>query len=454
MKNDCEATASEYLESAGIDLETVQKEAVKIVYTQMAKGEHYEYAFSEPEFGELAIRSENEGFVMLDVSGYSGFYPIEVPINETEYETAYCTSRTVVYKTPSFDADILKIFDTAQEVSVICKASIQEGNSTYEYDEEYEWYAVKYNDVYGYVYAEDLLYGEYENLPTQPVKVDNDAVYEYINVTRNVKPDNKVLDYGDIYTSSFSIPQLSIESRNAERFNEKILEMYPDIAFEAEFSDDPVPTPYISNYSYLSDITDSGIVAIVVRETLGYYASESYTSYTDFYYDLKNDRETTQDEYLDAIGTTRDKVTETAQKAIYIKAAKGELSDCSYDLGVIKDYYPTMGEVVIRSENKGYICVDITGYGGYYLIDIPLDSIEYKRGYCFDEEAVTVYETPSIGADVVTAFEDETVVDVITKAAIPDYCDSYEYDEEYEWYAVTYDGIYGYVLDSQIDVAE
>ena len=287
-----------------------------------------------------------------------------------------------------------------------------------------------------------------ENLPTDPVKVEVDVVYEYINVTRNVKPDTEGLDFGDEFTSSFSVPQLAVDSDNAESFNQKLRAVYPDLAFEAKFSDEPVPTPCIYNYSYIYDVTDRGYVAIVITEGLGFYYSEGYTSHTCLYYDLKNDCEATAEEYLESAGIDDEKLKENTKKLFYQLAAKGELDDVSYDLSHINEY-PEIGEVAIRSENEGYITVNISGYVGYYFIDVPVDEIVFEKAVCLP--GTSVYSTPSFeDSRTLAIFEDSTELSVITKAQLPEYMQTVEFDESFEWYAVEYDGICGYVLATDI----
>ncbi len=287
---------------------------------------------------------------------------------------------------------------------------------------------------------------ELENQPIEPVSSDDETVYEYINVTRNTKPDAPGLDFGDKFTSSFSIPQLKAESDNVKAFNEQLLALYPDLAFETDFTDDAVPTECTFNYSYSYDITDKAVVAIVITERLGYYYSEGYTSHTCFYYDLKNDCEVTAEVYLDAAGIDYETVKENASKTLHIRTATGDGTG-SYDMR-FADEYIEIGDAVMVSDTEGFVKTGFSNDYGYELVDIPTEEIVYEKARVTPN--AHIYATPTPEAEVLGVLDGDTEVFVICEAYLPDNIQTIEFDDSFKWYAVEYGDIRGYMLEMEL----
>lgn len=285
-----------------------------------------------------------------------------------------------------------------------------------------------------------------ENTDTSPVPTENDVVFEYLNVVRNTKPDMEGLDFGDKFTSSFSIPQLKAESDNVKAFNEKILDIYPDFAFEKDFSDEPVATECAYNYTYTYDVTDNAIVALAITESLGYYYSERYTSHIFLYYDLKNDCEVVVYDYLDALGIDYDTLKANAKKTLYIKTATGD-GIGAYDMR-FADEYIAVGEDIIPSETDGFVNVEFSSDFGYYFVEIPTDEIVFEKAH--STASAHIYATPSPEAEVLSVLSDGTEVSVICKASLPEYMQTIEFDENFEWFAVELGDVRGYMLEMEL----
>ena len=288
---------------------------------------------------------------------------------------------------------------------------------------------------------------EPENLPAEPVPAADETVYEYINVTRNTKPDMPGLDFGDEFTSHFSVPQLKAESENVKTFNQKILALYPDLAFETDFSQEPVPTECIFNYSYSYDVTDKAVVAVIITESLGYYYSEGYTRHICLYYDLKNDCEVTAQDYLDAAGIDSATVAENAAKTLYIMTAKGDMMG-SYDMR-FTDEYVKLGDTLFASENDGYVMADVSGEYGYSLFEIPTEEIVFEKAKAVAN--AHIYATPAPQAEVLAVLDDAAKVSVICKAELPEGMQTIEFEEAFSWYAVEYGNVRGYILEHELE---
>ncbi len=288
---------------------------------------------------------------------------------------------------------------------------------------------------------------EPENLPTEPVPSADEVVYEYINVTRNTKPDEPGLDFGDKFTSKFSIPQLKAESENVKTFNQKILALYPELAFETDFSEEPVPTACIYNYSYSYDVTDKAVVAVIITESLGFYYSEGYTRHICLYYDLKNDCEVTAHDYLDAAGIDSATIAENAAKTLYIMTAKGQILG-SYDMS-FTDEYIKLGDTILVSERDGYVTADFSGEYGYSLFEIPTEEIVFEKATAVAN--AHIYATPAPQAEVLAVLDEAAEVSVIAKAELAQGLQTIEFEEAFSWYAVEYGNVRGYILEHELE---
>ena len=286
-----------------------------------------------------------------------------------------------------------------------------------------------------------------ENLPTLPAEAPENEVFEYKNVTVEVIPDDETLAaWGDIFTSSFRVPAIALESDNAKAFNEKILAEYPSYGF-AEVSESPVSAERIYRYDYISDVNDRAVVAIVLQKQIGYFYSEYGTVFKAFYYDLKGDCEVTAQDYLDSLDINYDELYSNIQKDLYVKAAHGQVSS-SYDLSYV-DEYTTTGDVVIASENDGFVLVDVSGEYGYYLEEFPIFSEDSVKALCTQD--AHIYATPSPEAEVLCVLDKDTEVFILTKTSLAEGLDTIEFDTQFSWYAVEYNGIHGYMLEHELN---
>ena len=285
-----------------------------------------------------------------------------------------------------------------------------------------------------------------ENVGTDPVPTEDDVVFEYINVVRNTKPDMEGLDFGDEFTSSFSIPQLKAQSDNVASFNQKILDIYPDLAFEKDFSDEPVATECTYDYSYSYDVTDNAIVALVITESLGYYYSEGYTRNIFLYYDLKNDCEVAASDYLDALGIDYETIKQNALKTLYIKTATCD-GIGSYDMR-FADEYITIGTDIIPCEEEGFVNIEFSSDYGYYFVEIPTEEIAFEKATATNN--AHIYATPTPEAEVLAVLDAGAELSVLCKAALAEGVQTIEYDENFEWYAVEYGNVRGYILSHEL----
>lgn len=287
-----------------------------------------------------------------------------------------------------------------------------------------------------------------ENVGTQPVEVENKEVYDYADITRKIIPtDKEMASWGDEFTMSFRVPAINLESDNARTFNEKIFAHYPQYAFETDFDETPIAVDRIYRYDYICDVTDKAIAAIIIKKQVGYYYSEYGTDYVAFYYDLKGDCEVSSAEYLDSLDIDSDEFFDNVQKNIYIKAAHGEIFS-TYDFYFV-DEHISVGECVIASENDGFLMVEISGEYGYYLEDFPISSEDFLVVPCTNN--AHIYKTPSIEAEVIGVLDGGTQVYVVTKAELAEGLQTIEFDSQFSWCAVDYQGIYGYMLAHELE---
>ena len=285
------------------------------------------------------------------------------------------------------------------------------------------------------------------DIPALPEEEPKPDVYEYKNVTMEIVPDDETLaSWGDIFTSSFRVPAVNLESDNAKAFNQKIFDEYPSYAF-AEVSDTPVSVDRIYRYDYFSDVTDNAMVAIVLQKQVGYFYSEYGTEFKAYYYDLKGDCELSAEDYLDSLDIDLDDFFANVKKELYIRAAHGELS-FSYDLKYV-DEYSKVGKVVIASENEGFLLTEIEGEYGSYLDEFSVLSQDSEKVTCSAD--AHVYATPSPEAEIIDILEPGAEVLILTKALLPEGLETIEFDTKFSWYAVEFGGTYGYMLEHELN---
>lgn len=123
--------------------------------------------------------------------------------------------------------------------------------------------------------------------------------------------------------SSFKIPKLTAKTGNAKKFNDKIYNTFSDsiTAVKKRKTNGLV-------YDVTYDFTVRGrYVAIITRGLVGEEDSCAGVNCRGFYYDLKEDRELTFDEYLSGNGVTRAILLGLVKKSDYAKETVYEVED-------------------------------------------------------------------------------------------------------------------------------
>lgn len=214
-----------------------------------------------------------------------------------------------------------------------------------------------------------------EEIPQQPADEPaptvyniEDCVYEYDRIKVSMT------DMFDMpFESNFSIPHLAFETPAAVNINQKILKNYPEVAFGI-VEMEPVRSDIDYEYSYICDVTENGIVAVMLKLDGGFMYSEGFSNCASYYYSIPEEKAVTVEEYLDAIGVDTNTLYKNIVTLAYMYKAYGGESSLEYMYIPPREQFP-----VIRNsgENTLKVFVDYQHYCGADFYDIAAEEYVY-----------------------------------------------------------------------------
>ncbi len=179
------------------------------------------------------------------------------------------------------------------------------------------------------------------------------TVRNAVNYTKKivVTPELAATGYSNSEQHSIIIPEITSKTENAKAFNKKMYDVFGE-NYEKLLNNQEAQHIFICKYKSKNY---NGIIGIVIETWLGVQAGGANNNYTAFYYDSKQDKELTFDEYVTALGLTKEelwtKVQNTTAYSDAYSYAMGDnsvsLKDCILDstgtVVYLNDNYTMMG---------------------------------------------------------------------------------------------------------------
>lgn len=146
---------------------------------------------------------------------------------------------------------------------------------------------------------EEIYFPEEPDNAETNIEVTTDIVVDAVNYSREIISVFEWMDYSG-YTHTIHIPKINLSSKNAQSLNEKI---YNDhiAPYQALLNYTEEQMIYHVNYTYK---VYENVVGIIVEFTGGPQAAGADTKRSYYYYDIRNDKEISLDEYIGALGYT------------------------------------------------------------------------------------------------------------------------------------------------------
>lgn len=146
---------------------------------------------------------------------------------------------------------------------------------------------------------EEIYFSEEPDNTETNIEVTTDIVVDAVNYSREIVSVLEGMDYSG-YSHTIHIPKINLSSKNAQSLNEKI---YNDhiVPYQALLNYTEKQMVYQVNYTYK---VYENVVGIIVEFTSGPQAACAETKRSYYYYDIRNDKEISLDEYIGELGYT------------------------------------------------------------------------------------------------------------------------------------------------------
>jgi len=237
----------------------------------------------------------------------------------------------------------------------------------------------------------------------------------------------EIFDESYEFTYTVIIPEIDSDKKGARELNQKIYDRYKkklDVA-----SAKKVGNLHVINYEYSSY---DGILFIHIYDFLGLYQSEGVSTAAYYYYDSRNDRELTQEEYLAHFGIDAERLDKLSKWGIgdtewHILKYGSNITDTStlYDErpenGLSFSYYEEAGkpsgyEVTADTVYVYYKIRAYVGYEGAVEIDVST-GLPKSPNFYISSEPTGEYTANDDG--MIIYYKNGEITDVLVGKNIP-----------------------------------
>ena len=163
-----------------------------------------------------------------------------------------------------------------------------------------------------------------------------------------VTPENKEFGWDpNGLTHVIKLPKITSNTNNAQAFNKKLFDVFSK-PYEILKNNQEKEQVYECNYEYK---IYNGIIGIVIEAYVGAQAAGATSWHFPYYYDTKNDKELTYDEYLKALNLSKDVLE---KKVVNTKTYKDHYENISEgnNVYVIDCILDTKGSIVYLNDNE------------------------------------------------------------------------------------------------------
>jgi len=219
---------------------------------------------------------------------------------------------------------------------------------------------------------EEIYFPEEPDNTETNIEVTSDIVIDAVNYSREIISVFEWMDYSG-YNHTIRIPKINLSSENAQNFNNKI---YNDHAapYEVLLNYHEEQMIYHVNYTYK---LYEDVVGIIVEFTGGPQAAGAEIRRSYYYYDVKNDKEISLDEYINALGYTTNELESILKKMEDISGyeAHSNLGDNPKLEACIADTESTL----VVFTNAAYTMDGTTSYEVQPIVPIKAEIVDTNK---------------------------------------------------------------------------